>query len=290
MIFFIGFRDSTSEIPTVLSVLSYFAISRTRNELLNEIRTYETLTESVAEPRILLIGQIGSGKSSFYNSVNSIFSGHVMLQAQSGYGNTSTSTMVRGKWLPFVLCDCMGMERKSNEEGIQVEDIISAIKEHVPDMYEFDPKKSLNMKHKTYKDSPRRADQMHCVVYVIEADKITLMDKSLVKKFETIRSQPIHDQQPQNMIPQLVLVTKIDEACPEVEKDLTKVYKSHYIFEKMLGFPVSTISPVKNYSKVTELDQNVDILILKALQQMLRAADACFNDMKLRDLSLSSSS
>ncbi|XP_039599005.1 interferon-induced protein 44-like [Polypterus senegalus] len=69
--------------------------SRIRNELLEEIRNYKTLTESVEEPRILLVGQITAGKSSFFNSLNSVFRGHVMLQAASGYGDTSVSKQYR---------------------------------------------------------------------------------------------------------------------------------------------------------------------------------------------------
>ncbi|KAG2458662.1 IF44L protein, partial [Polypterus senegalus] len=71
--------------------------SRIRNELLEEIRNYKTLTESVEEPRILLVGQITAGKSSFFNSLNSVFRGHVMLQAASGYGDTSVSKQFNPK-------------------------------------------------------------------------------------------------------------------------------------------------------------------------------------------------
>ncbi|KAG2461692.1 interferon-induced protein 44-like [Polypterus senegalus] len=265
-----------------------------RYELLERIRNYKTLTESVEEPRILLIGQIGAGKSSFFNSVNSIFRGHVMLQAIAGYGDTSVSKQYRtypvqdgkgGKKLPYILCDTMGLEDSDCDEGIHVEDIISVIKGHVPDTYEFNPKAPITRNDRRYREEPSLADKVHCVVYVVEADKISLLGQNLLKKMKSIRAKV------NNMgIPQLVLVTKIDKACPQVRNDLTKVYRSRYLYEKvtqlgqMLGVPVSCISPVKNYSIETELNLHVDVLILTALQQMLRAADACFDDMKLKGL------
>lgn len=45
-----------------------------------------------------------------------------------------------------------------------------------------------------------------------------------------------------------------------------------------LGIPVSGILPVKNYSQELELNQNTDILILSALDQMLNYADSFFEN------------
>uniref|UniRef100_A0A8C4T0J0 G domain-containing protein n=1 Tax=Erpetoichthys calabaricus TaxID=27687 RepID=A0A8C4T0J0_ERPCA len=280
-----------SELPTVFSALSSFVTNRVKDELLKEIRFYESLTESVEEPRILLIGQIGAGKSSFFNSVNSTFRGHVILQATSGHGDTSVSKQYRtypvydgkgGKRLPYVLCDTMGLEDSDYDEGIRVEDIISVIKGHVPDLYEFNPKAPITRNDKRYRENPSLADKVHCVVFVVEADTISLLGKNLLSKFKIIRNELTSIG-----VPQLVLATKIDQACPEIKNDLTKVYRSRYLEEKVsqsdrwwtkchecdiLGVPISSISPVKNYSTVTEVSLQVDILLLKALQQMLRAA------------------
>uniref|UniRef100_A0A8C4SZZ0 G domain-containing protein n=1 Tax=Erpetoichthys calabaricus TaxID=27687 RepID=A0A8C4SZZ0_ERPCA len=234
-----------------------FVTSRVKNELLQDIRNYEILTESVEEPRILLIGQIGSGKSSFFNSVNSVFRGHVMQQAGSGHGVNSISTRYRTykvlngkgeKMLPFVLCDTMGLEREENREGIHMGDIINVIKGHVPDMYEFNPKAPITEYDVRYRHEPSLGDKVHCVVFVIDADKMSLINNIL--------------QQNSLFYSLFFQVTQLGQ---------------------ILGVPVSAISLVKNYSEETELNQNVDILILRALQQMLRAADACLDEMKLQE-------
>uniref|UniRef100_A0A8C4T4R0 G domain-containing protein n=1 Tax=Erpetoichthys calabaricus TaxID=27687 RepID=A0A8C4T4R0_ERPCA len=258
-----------------------FVTSRVKNELLQDIRNYEILTESVEEPRILLIGQIGSGKSSFFNSVNSVFRGHVMLLSYS-YRTYKVLNGKGEKMLPFVLCDTMGLEREENREGIHMGDIINVIKGHVPDMYEFNPKAPITEYDVRYRHEPSLGDKVHCVVFVIDADKMSLINNILQQNFIwTLFCYPAG-------IPVLVLITKVDEACLEVKKDPSKVYLSRYLHEKVSGrkqkaIPVSAISLVKNYSEETELNQNVDILILRALQQMLRAADACLDEMKLQE-------
>ncbi|XP_039591704.1 interferon-induced protein 44-like [Polypterus senegalus] len=268
-----------------------------RNFLLDDLQNYDTQTRTVTEPRILLVGQTGAGKSSFFNSLNSIFRDHVTMQALCGYGDINVSKKFRtysvslgagGRKLPYILCDTMGLERSGFEEGIKVEDIISVIKGHVSDMYEFNPRAAINCHDPHYIRSPSVKDKMHCVVFVVDANKIVNLPKfQLLKKFKEIKSE-VNSLG----IPLLVLVTKIDKACMEVQKDLTKVYSSRYLHEKvtqlgqMLGVPVSSISLVKNYATETELNFSMDLLILKALQQMLRAIDVYFEETNVRRTTL----
>ncbi|XP_042605136.1 interferon-induced protein 44-like isoform X2 [Cyprinus carpio] len=44
-----------------------------RAELMEMIRNYKPLMTSVSRVRILMIGPVGAGKSSFFNSINSTF-------------------------------------------------------------------------------------------------------------------------------------------------------------------------------------------------------------------------
>ncbi|MED6264710.1 hypothetical protein CHARACLAT_017550 [Characodon lateralis] len=79
-------------------------------------------------------------------------------------------------------------------------------------------------------------------------------------------------------------MTKVDEACPLVTKDLKNVYRSVYIQKKArqlsesLGIPLSYVLPVKNYSEELELDLNTDILLFMVLEQMLNYADSFFEN------------
>ncbi|XP_039591535.1 interferon-induced protein 44-like isoform X2 [Polypterus senegalus] len=264
---------------------------RKKTELLEEIKKYETLTDAVEQPRILLAGQVQAGKSSFINSVNSIFRGYPIFQATVGYGKKSVTKNYRaytisdskgGGKLPFIFCDTMGMKGCDNDVGILTQDVFSMIDGYVPDNYKFDPITAMSTCKKCT-EKPSLADQVHCIVYVVDASTAILLEKELLKMFQKIQKKACNLG-----IPQLLLLTKVDFACNIVKDDLTKVYKSRYIHEtvikvsQMVGVPVACILPVRNYWCETELDMKVDILILKALQQILRQADACFDEIKQR--------
>lgn len=259
-----------------------------RKELMDNIRSYKPMVSSVSQVQVLLIGAVGAGKSSFFNSINSVFRGHVTSQAIAGSSTTSLTTQFRtysvksgreGKPLPIILCDTMGLE-ESTGAGLDIDDISCILKGHLPDRYQFNPSAPLQSEASSYRKSPRLKDKIHCVAYVMDACKISIMPTKLQEKLDAIRRKV-------NLmgIPQLVLLTKVDEACPLVMKDVRNVYQSGYIKEMMqeasaqLGVPLSCIVPVKNYSEELELDLNTDILLLSAIIQMLRFADNYFDEI-----------
>ncbi|RXN20416.1 interferon-induced 44-like protein [Labeo rohita] len=259
-----------------------------RAQLMENIRKQKPLTTSVSHFRILMIGPVGAGKSSFFNSINSIFMGRITSKAISGSAGTSLTTQFRtypvkdgraGKPLPFVLCDTMGLEEQSGA-GLDIEDISSIIQGHIPDRYKFNPITPFQPDEQKASKPASLQEKIHCVVYVIDATKISLMSDKLQEKLTTIRRK-VNSLG----IPQMVLTTKVDEACPDVEKDLKSLYVTAYFKTKVqevssrLGVPVSCVLPVKNYSQELELQLNCDILLLTALQQMLNFADDYLDDV-----------
>uniref|UniRef100_A0A3Q4N7E0 Interferon-induced protein 44-like n=1 Tax=Neolamprologus brichardi TaxID=32507 RepID=A0A3Q4N7E0_NEOBR len=257
-------------------------------ELIESIKSYKPTVSSVTQSRVLLIGPVGAGKSSLFNSVNSVFRGHVTSQAISGSSSTSLTTQFRsysvkagreGKPLPIILCDTMGLE-ESKGAGLDIDDLSSILKGHLPDCYQFNPSAPLHPEAHSYRTSPGLKDKIHCVVYVIDTCKVSIMPTGLEEKLDSIRRKV-------NLlgIPQLVLLTKVDEACPLVKEDVRNVYKSGYIKDVMqeissrLGVPLSCVVPVRNYSEELELDMNCDILLLSAVIQMLRFVDNYFDEM-----------
>uniref|UniRef100_A0A7N8WQZ7 TLDc domain-containing protein n=1 Tax=Mastacembelus armatus TaxID=205130 RepID=A0A7N8WQZ7_9TELE len=265
--------------------------SEKRTEMMNSLKSYCPADHSLSQIRVLLIGPVGAGKSSFFNSLNSLFRGHVTNQAIAGSCATSLTTQFRtysvksgreGKPLPIILCDTMGLEENTGA-GLDVDDIISIVKGHLPNCYQFNPTAPLHSEAYGYNKSPELKDKIHCVVYVIDACKISIMATKLEEKLAAIRRK-INSMG----VPQLVLMTKVDEACPFVAQDIKNIYKSSYIKEMMqdisarLGVPLSCVVPVKNYCEELELDVNCDILLLTAITQMLRSADSYFDDLSDR--------
>ncbi|KAI3368206.1 hypothetical protein L3Q82_007927 [Scortum barcoo] len=265
---------------------------------MESIKMYKPTVSSVSQVRVLLVGPVGAGKSSFFNSVNSVFRGHVTSQAIAGCSTTSLTTQLgeKGKPLPIILCDTMGLE-ESTGRGLDLDDISSILKGHLPNRYQFNPSASLHSEAHGYLKSPGLKDKIHCVAYVIDACKISILPTKQEEKLAAIRrkrddghelsleylgSRPVDRT---GRIPQLVLLTKVDEACPLVKEDVRNIYNSGYIKEMMqkvsarLGVPLSCVVPVKNYSEELELDANCDILLLSAVIQMLRFADNYFDEI-----------
>ncbi|GAA6226798.1 interferon-induced protein 44-like [Lates japonicus] len=184
----------------------------------------------------------------------------------------------RGNFYPFVFNDVMGLEEGTGR-GISVEDIKLAMMGHVKEGYKFNPVSLLTSDDHDYNSSPSPDDRVHVLVCVFSANASELKG-SVLMKMKAVREAA------SNMgIPQLAVVTKIDEACGETEKDLKTVYKSKYIKKKMtdlssaLGIPLNCIFPVKNYSQEISTDDNVDSLILSCLRLIIDFGDDFINNI-----------
>ncbi|KAL6489669.1 hypothetical protein MHYP_G00000140 [Metynnis hypsauchen] len=261
--------------------------SERRKALMDMITGWTHGASSVKQARVLLVGPVGAGKSSFYNSVNSVFKGYVSTQANTGSAGTSLTTQFRtysmkagkdGKPLPITICDTMGLEDEVNA-GLDIDDFTSILKGHIQDKYQFNPSMPLQPESPSFCKEPSLKDRIHTVVYVIDTGKLKLLSNKMFEKLAAFRRKAN-----QMGVPQLVLLTKVDEACSSVMADLKTVYQSRYIHKMMqeicanLGMSMSAVVPVKNYSQDLDLNPETDILLLNALTQMLRATEGFFDD------------
>ncbi|XP_071354053.1 interferon-induced protein 44-like isoform X2 [Trachinotus anak] len=263
-----------------------------RQQLMKVIQNYKSCIKTVHEARVLLVGPVGAGKSSFFNSINSAFRGNMTSQAIAGTAGQSVTTQFRtytikagkgGEVVPLILCDTMGLEENA-DVGLDIEDLVNIYKGHVKDRYQFSPSAPLLESAPGFKKHVTINDMIHCVVYVVDTCKVSLLTQKMLDKFATIRKKTN-----QLGIPQILLMTKVDEACPLVAEDLKNVYSSVYIQRKArelsesLGIPLSCVLPVKNYSEELELDQDTDILLFSAVEQMLNFADSFFENQDIDD-------
>lgn len=62
--------------------------------MVEDIFKYRPSIRAVPQARILLVGPVGAGKSSFFNSVNSMFRGRMTCQAIAGTADKSVTTQV----------------------------------------------------------------------------------------------------------------------------------------------------------------------------------------------------
>ncbi|KAL2100407.1 hypothetical protein ACEWY4_004801 [Coilia grayii] len=250
------------------------------------LQEYKLSGQGPKHLRILLHGPVGAGKSSFINSINSIFQGRVMVGALASAHESYSFTKVHETYfirdkhtglLPFVFSDVMGFEEKDSH-GIHADDVTSILGGHIKDKYEFKPESPLSEKDPNYNSSPTLNEKVHCLVSVLPADKITIMADCVFEKMRDVRKRASAMG-----IPQVVFMTRIDVLCPLVKDNLRDTYSSKIIKKTMetcsnrLGVPMNCIFPVKNYHEEMHLNSNMDSLILHALKSTVDFADDYVN-------------
>ncbi|KAL2086082.1 hypothetical protein ACEWY4_017141 [Coilia grayii] len=260
------------------------------NDLIKQLLANYTLSNpNVTHLRFLLHGRVGVGKSSIINTINCTFQGRVNVKALAAAGSHTSFTkcyethMIMdkgGAQLPFVFNDIMGLENQERSWAL-TDDIISALKGHVKEKYKFNPVTPLCEGDCSYNSRPTLDDKVHCLVSVIRADRIGLLDTGdvVLEKMRMVREAASNLD-----IPQVVFLTFVDECCPVVKKDLKRIYSSKMIKQAMqdcsnkLGVPMNCIYPVKNYSEEIEVNDEVDCLILDALHNAVNFANDFVRD------------
>ncbi|XP_062264915.1 interferon-induced protein 44-like isoform X2 [Platichthys flesus] len=247
------------------------------------------VNRQVKHLRILLHGPVGAGKSSFINSVNSVLKGRPSVRAQTDAISGSSYTKQyrtfkfhknSGATYSFVFNDIMGFEEGS-DTGVLVEDLKLALRGHVKDSYKFNQKKVLLEGDDGYNSDPILEDKVHVLVCVVPADAVSRLSDEMVKKIREVRLAAS-----ELGIPQLAIITKVDEACPEVKKDTINIYKSKYLkeqvdrFHQLLGLSMNCIFLVQNNNQEIESNDKINPAILCALKQMLWYGEDFLNDQE----------
>ncbi|RXN38611.1 hypothetical protein ROHU_013910 [Labeo rohita] len=171
---------------------------REKERLENDLKNFKLCKENFKFVRILLIGQVGAGKSSFINSVKSVFLGYMATDAlfnvtmnnQKSFTKAFTTyEITSGEYaLPFVLTDTMSLEPYESQ-GIHPDDIAKALEGFIKEGYKFNPASAVSCKDDGYRSNPTIREQALCVVYVMPADKISFMQHELIEKFKNIRQK-----------------------------------------------------------------------------------------------------
>nr|XP_024657732.1 interferon-induced protein 44 [Maylandia zebra] len=203
---------------------------------LQYVNSYKPQTKE-QQLRILLQGPVGAGKSSFINSVKSVLQNRACRQVscpkhlpfilhKKALGEYKAFKIQKGDsncYYPFVLNDMAGLNASSRKiRQLHVKDVKRALKGHIKEGYRFNPERKLSKDDPHYNSSPSDSDKVHILVFVVDASTIPNMKQEDMEVIEDIR-----DEADEMEVPQIVLFTKVDEACPKISRDIRNVYKAY---------------------------------------------------------------
>ncbi|KAL3873826.1 hypothetical protein ACJMK2_036911 [Sinanodonta woodiana] len=251
---------------------------------------------------ILLLGQVGAGKSSIVNTITSIFEDHASHKVESTGGVHSVTRVYQirsstGTDLAFRLCDTKGIE---NGETIRTEDIQRMIDGEKLDMEPSEPSYdgSYRSKLQYWKDKlfgfarwmrgwifrVKALDinkRVYCVVYVIDASSLDIIHETVENYFKDCRKL----MKQNGGIPEIVLLTKADVCSNAVKGDLKAISYCpdiKNVVQKVMdkfGFYENQIFPVVNMLKDVRVRRETSILFLMALRQMLKDCRSGINEL-----------
>ncbi|XP_060563079.1 interferon-induced protein 44-like [Ruditapes philippinarum] len=229
------------------------------------------------KPNIVLVGPVGAGKSSYINATLSVAKGHKVDMAYTESGSKSCTTSYdryTDKTLlqNFRLIDCMGLEQ-STEEGFNVADMVSLLKGHIKNGYQFNPRSPISSENKDHWHvNPTFEDHIHCVVFVVDANVMHIgIPPAYVGKIRQIQ-----DAVKRLRVPRVLILTKADELCYTVRDDNTNMFRSVKVKEavktasEVFRIPEASIHPVTNYedADAIEISWKRNIPLLIALRQI----------------------
>lgn len=140
----------------------------------------------------------------------------------------------------FVLNDMVGFNYTSRRQRrIHVKDVKQALKGHINDGYKFNPENKLSKDDRYYNRAPTENDKVHVLVCVVDANTVSLKNGAIVEVMQDVR-----DEASDLGIPQVAIFTKIDEAFPEINHDVTNVYKSKSLQQKIQQFSKCVGTPI----------------------------------------------
>ncbi|XP_072558773.1 interferon-induced protein 44-like isoform X2 [Paramormyrops kingsleyae] len=255
-----------------------------RENLKKDLVSYKPDIVGLSQVRALLLGPVGAGKSSFINSIKSVLCRHVVNLPITGSGSDGFTSKLKsypiraekgGQPIALTLCDLKGLG-DTEETGLSLHDALAVIKGHAPEGYKFQSKAPLQPNSPGYRVDPALQDKIHCVLFVLDACRLHSYSKELK---DTLKK--LHWESSDLGIPQLVLLTHVELAGPS---DMHNIYASHNLREKMeeaaemVGVPLFSVLPVKNYASELNVDYDTDILLLSAACQILHSVDYAFED------------
>ncbi|WAR06066.1 IFI44-like protein [Mya arenaria] len=226
------------------------------------------------KPRLLLLGPMGAGKSSFVNTVATAVAGRMVRLANCGTGGHSATVKyssyrlrsTTGSPLDIKLCDTPGLEMT---QGIDTSELRFLLDGNVPKNYEFNPAQHISLKSQGFVFEPKVGNLVHCVAMVVDATTVEAMPGGVQDHYMYVDFVLL------SRIPLTVLLTKVDKVNDDARQKLDDIFinpvvgKLVYRTADLFGVPPNVVFPIKNYEREVESGAPVNTLALVALKSMV---------------------
>ncbi|XP_053404081.1 uncharacterized protein LOC128558524 isoform X2 [Mercenaria mercenaria] len=222
---------------------------------------------------ILLVGVIGSGKSSFYNTLATVFTGSVKSHAPARDAPTSVTNEIHayelksrsGKQLNLRIFDIRGFEAERGYDH-EFELLLNG---RLPVGFSF-PDQPAPVREDVLLNGSLK-DQIHLVCFVTGTSNLDTITDDLHKRI-TVIQKSINKKG----LPMVVVATKFDDLCPKISEDANRVYRSPKARDatntvsNFFGIQEKYIFPIVNYVNDEEIKDGKDRLAMQALDAMVR--------------------
>ncbi|XP_053403957.1 interferon-induced protein 44-like [Mercenaria mercenaria] len=253
------------------------------NDMKTELIEMEQPGLNVKQYNILLVGVIGSGKSSFYNTLATIFSGKVTHPAVTRASPTSVTNKVEnydlksenGTKLKIRITDIRGFEDKRGLTG-ELECLLNG---KLPTDYQFTAKPGAF--ENDLRTNVTLNDEIHLVCFVSGNTNFDALPITLREHIDAIK-EIINNKG----LPTAVIVTKCDELCPLLSENVDHVYKCSKARDSVkkvaefYGEAKTKVFPVVNYVDKEKTDIGIDRLAVQALHGMYKLVQAYLREHK----------
>lgn len=252
----------------------------TKDRLLKKILDI-SLPDPCKSINIMVMGNIGAGKSSFINTLFTVLRNNDHLSTiASPHGINISSTTKRfhevilttfedGKTIRIY--DCRGVHCHDWSSTDYRDDLIKAVDGRIRRNYQFQKDRGIQEDSVFLNKNPTISDKMHCVLYVTDSNQVQ-HDQSAI-----LRNVRAHVDD--NAIPLRVVLTKVDQLnlCG-FHGDLSGIFRSRQMNLKVeaaikqFGKQKNQILPIANY--VNDMQQNIvqDVLALLTIDNILEDA------------------
>ncbi|XP_053392379.1 uncharacterized protein LOC128555045 [Mercenaria mercenaria] len=223
---------------------------------------------------ILLIGIIGAGKSSFFNTLATVFAKDVKSHAIVGEEAESITNEVHayklatdtGKQLKLRIFDIRGFEDKRGYDN----ELDLLLEGKLPVGFNF-PEQPTSLSPEELNQNRGLKDEIHLVCFVVDATNLDVVSDEIQKRISDIK-KAIRTK----AMPMVSVATKFDNLCPKISENADHVYNSPKAKDSTkavsacFGIPLKHVFPIVNYMDETVHSSGKDRLAVQALNSMVQ--------------------